>query len=158
VRTLRPGRWALALVPFALAACSSSPGTGTSDTPQSKDASLTRADSAVLAQIQRYVAAAQQCKTGSNSVVCLETADRTLGGQVHTYANLLAIGHGFTAPAAHLTDARNKAQSIANSLEILGDAQPTQANYDQVLNNFNLSGGLTQLQGAVTKVRNDLSH
>jgi hypothetical protein len=146
----------VALVPLVLAACSSGPGSGSGNTPQSKDASLKSADTTALAQIGRYRSAVQACTTASSPVVCLETADRTLGGQVHTYANLLAIGHGFTAPAGDLTDARNKAQSVANSLEILGDAQPTQANYDQVLNNFNLAAALDQLQSAITKVANAL--
>ena len=35
------------------------------------------------------------------------------------------------------------------SLEILGDAQPTQANYNQVLNTFNLDGAIAQLRGNV---------
>ena len=46
---------------------------------------------------------------------------------------------------------RTQAQTLANSLEILGDAQPTQANYDQVLNTFNVNAAITQLQGAVRK-------
>ena len=83
--------------------------------------------------------------------MCLEAADRTLGGQIHAYANVLAVGHGFTAPRADLTDARNTAQTLANSLEILGDAQPTQANYNQVLNTFNVNSAISQLQGAVRK-------
>jgi hypothetical protein len=80
----------------------------------------------------------------------VEAADRTLGGQVHTYANLLAVGHGFTAPAADLTSARNSAQTLANSLEILGDAEPNQANYNQVLNTFDLNGAIGQLKSGVT--------
>ena len=63
--------------------------------------------------------------SGTNPVVCLEAADRTLGGKIHAYANVLAAGRGFTAPEADLAAARNAAQTLANSLEILGDAQPT---------------------------------
>ena len=58
---------------------------------------------------------------------------------------------GFTAPQADVRAARNDAQTLANSLEILGDAQPTQANYDQVLNTFNVNAAITQLQGDVTQ-------
>ncbi len=81
--------------------------------------------------------------------MCLEAADRTLGGQIHTYANLLAVGHGFTVPRSDLTAVRNSAQTLANSLEILGDAQPTQANYDQVRNTFDVDSAIGQLKGAV---------
>ena len=41
---------------------------------------------------------------------------------------------------------QRSAQTLANSLEILGDAQPTQANYDQVLNTFNVGTAISQLQ------------
>ncbi len=41
-------------------------------------------------------------------------------------------------------------QLLANSLEILGDAQPTQANYNQVRNTFDINSAITQLQGDVT--------
>jgi hypothetical protein len=75
---------------------------------------------------------------------------------VHVYGNLLAIGHGFTAPEAALTTARNAAQKLANSLEILGDAQPTQANYDQVRNGFDVNTAIAQLQSAVTKLNGHL--
>ena len=92
----------------------------------------------------------------SKAVVCVEAADRTLGAQVHRYANVLAVGHGFTAPAADLTTTRNASQTLANSLEILGDAQPTQANYDQVRNTFDVNGAITALQKAVAKVDSEL--
>jgi hypothetical protein len=107
--------------------------------------------------LTRYLATASACQGESDAVVCLEAADRTLGGQVHTYANVLAVGHGFSAPAADLTAARNAAQALANSLEILGDAQPTQANYDQVRNTFNVNTAIAQLQRAVQKVDGALS-
>ncbi len=147
-------RWApvLVLVPLALvlAACGSGSG-GSAGSQQSPDARLKLAGVGVLAQIASYQAAAHRCASQPNSVVCLEAADRMLGGEIHTYANVLAVGHGFTTPRGDLTDARNHAQTLANSLEILGDAQPTQANYNQVLNTFNLSAAISQLQGAVRK-------
>jgi len=97
-----------------------------------------------------YLASAGACTSQSNPVACLETADKMLGNQIHTYANLLATGHKFTAPKADLTTTLNAAQTLANSLEILGDAQPTQANYDQVLNTFNVNTAISQLQRDVT--------
>jgi hypothetical protein len=93
-----------------------------------------------------YAATATACKSEPNPVVCLESADRTFGNQVHTYANLLAVGKGFSAPQKDIVTARNSAQTLANSLEILGDAQPTQANYNQVLNTFNLNAAIGQLR------------
>ena len=55
-----------------------------------------------------------------------------------------------------MTTARNSAQTLANSLEILGDAQPTQANYDQVRNTFNVNAAIAQLQRAVSKVHHSI--
>ena len=69
---------------------------------------------------------------------------------------MLAGHQPFTAPRADLTTTLNSAQTLANSLEILGDAQPTQANYDQVLNTFNVNAAITQLQGDVTTLAGSL--
>jgi hypothetical protein len=99
-----------------------------------------------------YGSKATSCKSATSPVVCLEGADRALGNQVHTYANLLAVGKGFTAPQNDIVAARNSAQTLANSLEILGDAQPTQSNYNQVLNTFDLNGAIAQLRAAVQKL------
>ena len=141
------------VVPLALvlAACGSGSGGsgGSAGSQQSPDARLKLAGVTVLAQMASYQAAAHRCASQPDSVVCLEAADRMLGGQIHTYANVLAVGHGFTTPRGDLTDARNRAQTLANSLEILGDAQPTQANYNQVLNTFNVSAAISRLQSAV---------
>jgi hypothetical protein len=149
-------------VAFALASCGSGSGsgsgagTGSSAPSVSPDTTLKTAGVTVLAQVGAYQATSRGCAAHANPVVCLETADRTLGGQIHTYANVLAVGHGFTPPQADLTAARNKAQTLANSLEILGDAQPTQANYDQVRNTFNVNAAIGQLQGAVRTVNDTL--
>jgi hypothetical protein len=147
---------ALALAAVLLAACGSGGGSSGSGGASSADASLRAAGTTVLGHISHYDSATKACMSASTPVVCLEAADRALGGQIHTYANLLAIGHGFTAPPSDLAAARNQAQTLANSLEILGDAQPTQANYDQVLNNFDVAGALTHLQDAVRKVSGEL--
>ncbi len=101
------------------------------------------------AQLAAYVRTAAGCPGAASPVVCLEAADRTLGQQVHTYANVEAVGHGFTAPPELLSTARNQAQTLANSLEILGDAQPTQANYDQVRNTFDVDASVAQLKSSV---------
>ena len=150
--------WVLVAFPLALAACSSSPGSGSSSpgSTAASNSSLQAADAKLLTDISDYEAKASSCKSASNSVVCLEKADVELGNQVHTYANLLAVGRGFTAPQSDVLTARNDAQTLANSLEILGDAQPTQANYNQVLNTYDLNGALGALRSAVTKLNSTL--
>ena len=150
---MKPNRrawWVLAVLPVLAASCSSGGGSGSGGS--SSDATLHSAGTLVELQLAAYQRTAQRCQTAASPVVCVEAADRTLGGQIHTYANLLAVGRGFTVPAGVLASARNDAQTLANSLEILGDAQPTQANYDQVLNTFDVNGAIAQLHHAVTRV------
>ena len=147
---------ALAGMALAVASCSSGParttghvGSNARSAAPAPDTRLKQAGVSVLSRIGAYSLTTTHCTTQPSPVVCVEAADRTLGGQVHTYANLLAVGRGFHAPASDLTAARNSAQTLANSLEILGDAQPTQSNYNQVLNTFDLNGALGQLKSAV---------
>jgi hypothetical protein len=145
----------LAALPLVLAACSSSPssnGASGSSSGSSAGSSLQKAGSTLLANLDRYQQQATKCKSESSPVVCLEGADRTLGTQIHGYANMLVTGHGFGAPQADILSARNAAQLLANSMEILGDAQPTQANYDKVKNTYNVNAAISQLRAAVTKV------
>jgi hypothetical protein len=153
--------WAVALLPLALAACGSGSGSGSShagSTGNSAPATtqLKNSDATILGNLTTYLSKANACKSQASPVVCVETADRTLGGQVHDYANKLATGANFGAKATDVTAARNAAQLLANSMEILGDAQPTQANYDQVLNTFNVNNAIATLQKAVTRVQGDL--
>jgi len=156
---VRRACWGLALVPLALAlaGCSSGggshatgEGTTPSTTPQQADAALAGAGRTVQSAMQLYLAAVGGCAQKTSPVVCLEAADHTLGDKIHAYANLLARREPFTAPRADVTTALNSAQTLANSLEILGDAQPTQANYNQVLNTFNFKTAITALQGDVS--------
>jgi hypothetical protein len=106
--------------------------------------------------MRSYLTQVGGCAKQSSPVVCLEAADRQLGNKIHVYANVLATGHGFTAPRADQTTTLNEAQLLANSLEILGDAQPTQANYNQVLNTFNVNSAIKALQADVTKLAGSL--
>jgi hypothetical protein len=152
---IRHARWALVALPLVLAACGSNPSSGVGSST-SADASLQKAGSNLLANLRTYKVQAARCRAASSPVVCLEAKDRTLGGQIHDYANLLAVGHGFHAPQAELLDARNAAQTLANSMEILGDAQPTQSNYNQVLNTFNVNSAIYQLKGAVERLNSAL--
>ena len=116
-------------------------------------AQLKNDDTTILSNLTTYLSKANACKSQSSPVVCVEAADRTLGGQIHDYANKLAGGGNFGAKAADVTAARNSAQLLANSMEILGDAQPNQANYNQVLNTFNVNNAISSLQSAVAKVQ-----
>ena len=154
----RHAGWALALVPLVLvlAGCSSGGGGSGATTTTSPDASLTGADATVQSAMKAYLTEVGGCARQSSPVVCLEAADLKLGDAIHRYANVLATGHGFTAPRADQTTTLNEAQLLANSLEILGDAQPTQANYNQVLNTFNVNSAITQLQGDVTALTGSL--
>jgi hypothetical protein len=154
--------WALAVLPVAVAACSSGPahvstsGSSTPTTTAVSGAQLKNEDSTLLSNLTTYLSKANACKSQSSPVVCLEAADRALGGQIHDYANKLAGGGSFGAKAADVTAARNSAQLLANSMEILGDAQPSQANYNQVLNTFDVSSAISSLQKAVAKVQSDV--
>jgi hypothetical protein len=158
MKETRQARWPLALVPLVLvlAACGSGGGGSGGTTTTSPDASLESAGGTVQSAMTSYLSAVAACAKGSSPVVCLEAADHKLGNQIHDFANVLATGHGFTAPKGDLTSSLNEAQLLANSLEILGDAQPTQANYNQVLNTFNISSAITQLQGDVTTLGTSL--
>jgi hypothetical protein len=147
----RRAGWGLALVPLVLvlAGCSSGGGGGSGGTAPSADATLKSAGTTVQSAMKTYLSDASGCTTKSSPVVCLEAADHALGNKIHDYANVLATGHGFTLSKADETTTLNEAQLLANSLEILGDAQPTQANYDQVQSTFNVTSAITQLQGDV---------
>jgi hypothetical protein len=151
-QTFRRARWWVVLAPLVvvLAGCSSGGGGSGADQATSPRASLKGADASVQTAMQTYLTDVASCAKQSSPVVCLETADKTLGNKIHSYANLLAVGHGFPVPSTSLTTTRDAAQTLANSLEILGDAEPTQANYNQVLNTFNVNSAITQLQGDVT--------
>ncbi len=154
----RRARWALALAPLALvlAGCGSGGGGAGANATQSADASLESAGATVQSAMTGYLTDVTGCAKQSSPVVCLEAADHKLGDKIHDYANVLATRHGFTAPRPDLTAALNESQTLANSLEILGDAQPTQANYNQVLNTFNVNSAITQLQGDVSKLGTSL--
>jgi DMSO/TMAO reductase YedYZ molybdopterin-dependent catalytic subunit len=143
-----------------LAACGSGSGSGSgsggSAGSGSANSALQSDGAKLLSQMAAYASTAASCKSATTPVVCLEHADVTLGNQVHAYANMLAVGKGFSAPQNDVVSTRNSAQTLANSLEILGDAQPTQANYDQVLNTFDLNGAIAQLRGDVQKLDRSL--
>ena len=125
-------------------------------TPHQADVAVKSAGENVQSAMQLYLAAVGGCAQKPSPVVCLEAADHTLGDKIHAYANLLARHEPFTAPRGDVTSALNSAQTLANSLEILGDAQPTQANYNQVQNTFNITAAITALQGDVSTLAGSL--
>jgi hypothetical protein len=56
-----------------------------------------------------------------------------------------------------VSTALNTAQVTANTFEILGDAQPTHANYNQVLHHFDLQGQLGKLKTAINNLASALN-
>ena len=156
MQTFGWARWGVVLAPLVVVLAGCSSGGGGSGAAPSATSSLKSADSTVQSAMKTYRHGVSVCAKQSSPVVCLEVADRKLGNEIHTYANLLAVGHGFAAPQADLNATRDAAQTLANSLEILGDAQPTQANYNQVLNTFNVNAAITALQSHVTKLAGSL--
>jgi hypothetical protein len=108
------------------------------------------ANATALRQIDTYNNSISHC--GSN-IVCVEKADRTLGDAIHVYANYLGSLKQTGAAGRIVANALNTSQITANTFEILGDAQPTQANYNQVLHRFDLQGQVNKL----TKAINDLA-
>ncbi len=110
---------------------------------------VSSANTKVLQQIATYRSSASACHSKRQPTVCVEAADRKLGDQIHVYANyvgsLKQTGHTGKAIATAL----NTSQFTANTLEILGDAEPTAANYNQVLHNFNLTNQLAKQESAV---------
>jgi hypothetical protein len=156
--TFRRARWGITLAPLmlVLAGCGTGSGGSGAGSPPSANGSLKNADSTVQSAMKSYLAGVGGCAKQSSPVVCLEAADHKLGNQIHTYANLLAVGRGFTAPQTDISTTRDAAQTLANNLEILGDAQPTQANYDQVLNTFDVHSAITRLHSDVANLGGSL--
>ena len=125
-------------------------GSGADSTTTSPDASLTSADATVQSAMKAYLT------DGGRLRQAVEPRRVPRGGRpqargqdprLRQRARHRPRVHG---AAADQTTTLNEAQTLANSLEILGDAQPTQANYNQVLNTFNVNSAITQLQGDVT--------
>ena len=155
-QTWQWARRGLVLAPLVVALAGCSSGGGGSGSAPSPNSSLESAGSTVRSAMTSYRHGVSGCAKQTSPVVCLEATDRKLGNAIHTYANVLAVGHGFTAPQTELSATRDAAQTLANSLEILGDAQPTQANYDQVLNTFDVNAAITSLQSQVRKLARSL--
>jgi hypothetical protein len=122
----------------------------------SKSSALLTANFNALADLNHFARAMSSCQQSAHTVSCTESAERTFGGQLHTYANLLASGGNFGRAEPDATKALFLSQSNANTFEILGDAGPTPADYDRVLHHVDLQVNLNQLENALNKINDDL--
>jgi len=123
-----------------------------------KDSALLAANAVVLKDLNQFAVVNSSCTSQVHAVTCTEGAERTFGGQLHTYANFLVAGRPFGISRANVTSALNITQLNANLFEILGDAGATQADYNRVLNHVNLQTSINQLENALNKVSDDLHH
>ena len=157
-QTRRRAGWALALVPLVLvlAGCSSGGGGSGAGHDQSATATLKSAGGTVQSAMKSYLRA-WAAAPSSRAPSCASRQQIAQLGEQDPHLRQRA-GH---RPRVHRATGgpdhhANEAQTLANSLEILGDAQPTQANYNQVLNTFNVNSAITQLQGDVTRLAGSL--
>jgi hypothetical protein len=107
------------------------------------------ANATALRQIGVWKTAVQNCRF---NIVCVEKADRTLGDQIHVYANYVGSLHQSGAAGKIVNNTLNTSQITANTFEILGDAQPTKANYNRVLHHFDLLGQVDKMTTAVNNL------
>jgi hypothetical protein len=110
---------------------------------------VSTANTTVLTQVSTYETAASACHSKPKPIVCVETADRTLGDQIHVYANYIGSLKQTGRAGKVLANTLNTSQFTANTFEIIGDAQPTAANYNQVLHHFSLPNQLSKMRTAV---------
>jgi hypothetical protein len=123
--------------------------------PKVSNAKLVAAGKTAQSVLDTYTSTTKNCAAKTQPTICLEAADRVAGDAIHTYANLLgALSEG--APSKIVTSTLNGAQNLANSFEILGDAEPTKANYNKVLGHFNISFAVTALKVNIGQV--DAAH
>lgn len=114
-------------------------------------ARLTSANNTALNQLHYYQGQVTACKASIN---CIEAADRTIGNQIHTYANYVGTVKATGSNQKVVQDALNTAQVTANIFEVLGDAQPTQSNYNKVLHHFDLTNQVQKLETAIQNLAN----
>jgi len=113
---------------------------------------LISAGQTAIGVLDTYTSSSRACPSKSQPTICLESADRIAGNAVHTYANLVGQLTERVAPTKDVTQTLSAAQDLANSFEILGDAEPTQANYNQVLGHFNMSFAVASLKVDIEKL------
>jgi hypothetical protein len=151
IRSAQPWLGAVAVLvgAVALSGCGGSSSGGGSTGGSPSNSKVSAAGTTALNDLAHYQATAAACGT---KITCIETADRTAGNQIHTYANTLGeLSSGKTSTKASDL-ALDAAQSLANSFEILGDAQATQANYDKVMGTFNLPKAIDTLKTDIRAV------
>ncbi len=141
----------------ALAACGAASGSGSGasggSSSESADSRLANAGASVQKAMTQYLAGCRGATRPRRRWSASRAPTVPSAARCTAMPTSWPSGGGFSAPAPELSTARNAAQLLANSLEILGDAQPTQANYDQVLNTFNVNNAISSLQEAVAKVQ-----
>ncbi|HEY1831922.1 MAG TPA: hypothetical protein VGG38_16940 [Acidimicrobiales bacterium] len=149
-RSIRPARpWLGAAVVLAGAVALAACGGGGSGAGSPSNSKVSAAGTTALNDLAHYQSTTAACHT---KITCIESADRTAGNQIHTYANTLgelSSGQDSTRASNRALDA---AQSLANSFEILGDAQATQANYDKVMGTFDLPKAIDTLKTDIRAV------
>jgi hypothetical protein len=145
---------AVVVLIVVLAGGGSTPPSGFRAANPGKTTKVSGANTTALRQIDAYNSAVQNCGT---NIVCVEKADRTLGDQIHVYANYIGSLSQTGGAGKVVSTALNTAQVTANTFEILGDAQPTHANYNQVLHHFDLQGQLGKLKTAINNLASALN-
>jgi hypothetical protein len=139
----------VAIVLVLMSGGSSSSPSGFKTTNPGQSAKVAGKNATALSQIGVWKTAVQSC---GSKITCVEKADRTLGDQLHVYANYVGSLHQVGAAGKIINNTLNTSQVTANTFEILGDAQPTQANYNQVLHHFNLNGQVDKMTTAINNL------
>jgi hypothetical protein len=121
------------------------------------DATIAKADRTALTQVSHYDTATRSCHSATHPAACEEKADRTLGDQIHAYANLVGSEDAPGIAATDVNGARNAAQSSANRLENIGDAAQTSAAYTKTARAIHLSNSLAALEAAIGQLDRDVS-
>ncbi|HEY1826842.1 MAG TPA: hypothetical protein VGF87_02420 [Acidimicrobiales bacterium] len=129
-------------------------GAGQSLAATNNTVRLTSANNTALNQLNFYEGQVTACK---KSITCIEKADRNIGNQIHTYANYVGTIKTTSADKTVVQDALNTAQVTANIFEVLGDAEPTQSNYNTVLHHFDLQSQIQKLQTAINNLASAIS-
>jgi hypothetical protein len=144
--------------PSANTATTATPGTtATGKTPVTtvptiSNSKVLAAGKKALTVLRTYESSSRACPSNKQPTICLETADRVAGNAIHLYGNVLGALSENPTKAKSVTAALTSAQDLANSFEVLGDAEPTAANYTKVLGQFNVQAAVSTLQKQIATV------
>ncbi len=140
---------AVVVIIVVLVSGGSTPPSGFKNANPGVSTKVAGANATALTQISAYNTQITDCTT---NIGCTEQADRKLGDQLHVYANYVGTLRQTGAAGKVVSATLNTAQVTANTMEILGDAQPTKANYDKVLHNFDLQGQIGKMTAAINNL------